>query len=132
MPDVVAQVEVVVVDPHRMPLERNVRDPLPVARDPVQARRDVAADSLDVDAAVGGGERTRVEDRDPAEVHVRVLVLEDQVDERFDLVELGNDIVTGDMGGPAGGFGTTGEHADGGGLAGAVVAEQAEDFAALR
>ena len=61
-----------------MSLERDVRHPLPVAWDPVEAGLDVAADALDVDAAGRCGQRTRVEDRDAPEVHVGIGILEDE------------------------------------------------------
>src|SRR5581483_4768819 len=74
--DVEAQVEMVVVDPDRVSLERHPRDPLAVARDPVEAGREVAPDAIDVHAARRRRERPRVEHGDAAEMHVRVRVLE--------------------------------------------------------
>ncbi len=48
VPHVVVEVEVLVVDPHRMPLERDGRQSLPVSRDLVEARGDEGADRGDV------------------------------------------------------------------------------------
>ena len=50
---VVLDVEALVVDPHRVVLDRDARDPLPVARDQVQPRHHVAAHAVDVDSALG-------------------------------------------------------------------------------
>ena len=76
VPHVVVEVEARVVDPQRLPLERGPQQPLPVARDEVQARVDGVADRVDVDAAVGPPERAGVEERDAADVHVGLVVLE--------------------------------------------------------
>jgi hypothetical protein len=66
VPDVVGEVEVDVVHPHRVVVERDPRQALPVARDLVQLGGDVGANAVDVDAAVGAGERPRRVDGDAA------------------------------------------------------------------
>jgi hypothetical protein len=75
---VVADVEVAIVDPHRPALERRPRELLAIARDPVQHRLDRAAVAREVDAAVRVAQRARLEDRDRADVHRRVLALRPQ------------------------------------------------------
>ncbi len=67
---VVVDAEAVVVDPYRGALEGNVGQPLPVTGDVVEARGDVAADTVDVDGAVGSRRRARFEARYSGHVHV--------------------------------------------------------------
>ena len=68
--EVVVEVEVGVVDPHRASeLERDRRDPLPVARDAVQLRRQQLAQ-------LSRGRLRPFEDREPRDVHVGDPVLE--------------------------------------------------------
>ena len=78
VPDVVIDVEVLVVDPGRMPVDRQLRQDLAVARDTMEARLHVGADALDVDAAVGRAERTGLVHRGSCDVHVVGRALGDQ------------------------------------------------------
>src|SRR5579872_2440691 len=64
------------------------------------------------------------------EAFVEVLVLEDDADALFQALPLFDDITAGNDGPATGRRNLAGEHANGGGLAGAVGAEQTEDFAA--
>ena len=68
--DVVIDVEVLVIDPSWMALQRNPRQTLPVSRNQVQLGFDQSADTFGVDAALrithGGG----FEDGNPGDVHV--------------------------------------------------------------
>src|SRR4030095_3045639 len=73
---VVVDVEAIVVDPHRMVLDRDPLDALAVARDAVQPRRDVLADLVDVDTALRRRERTLLEDEAARHVHVGVRAFE--------------------------------------------------------
>ncbi len=59
VPHVVVDVEVLVVDPDEAIPERDGREALAIARDQVQARGDVGADGVDVDAAVRTARRAR-------------------------------------------------------------------------
>jgi hypothetical protein len=65
---VVVDVEAVVVDPHRMALDRDPREPLAIARDPVQSRRDVCTHAIGVDAARRIAQRADLEDQRGADV----------------------------------------------------------------
>ena len=76
VPHVVFELEVLVVDPHRVVLERDPREALAIARDLVQRRADHRADLVGVDAAVGSLQRSRLEDHRRGDVHVGVRLLE--------------------------------------------------------
>jgi len=78
MPHVVEDVEAGIVDPDRLPLDRGPCEPLPIARDEMQPRRHELPDHVDVDAAIGLPQRTRIEDRHATDVHVGIVVLERQ------------------------------------------------------
>ena len=65
---VVLELEVRVVHPDRMVLDGDQGEALPVARQPMEARRHVGAHALDVDAAVGPGQPPRLEHRDRRDV----------------------------------------------------------------
>ncbi len=66
----VLKVEIGIVDPHRMPFDRDVPDHLPIARDQVETRGNMGTHEVDLDAAVGIAEIADLEDRDPGDVHV--------------------------------------------------------------
>ena len=76
--DVIVEVEILVVDPHRLVQARREVEALPIARDQVQARGDVIPDAREVDSAVGVADRARIEDRGERHVHVRARRLEVQ------------------------------------------------------
>ncbi len=76
--DVVVETEPTIVDPHRMVLERDPFQALPVARNQMQDARDRALESLDVDATVWGAERAGLEDLGRRDVHVHGGRLEDE------------------------------------------------------
>ena len=78
VPDVVVEVEVIVVHPDRIVLDRDPGEPLTVTGDLMQARRDTGPDALDVDPSVGGRERARLEDRRAPEMHVGLRALEEE------------------------------------------------------
>ncbi len=71
---VVVQVEAVVIHPHGVSFDGDVRQPFPVPRDAVQAGGDVRGDAIDVDSACRVGERFAFENRHRGDVHRRVLV----------------------------------------------------------
>jgi hypothetical protein len=68
--DVVVDVEVLVVDPRGMPVDRQALEDLAVAWDAMEPRVDVGTDALDVDAALGRAERSGLVERRPCDVHV--------------------------------------------------------------
>jgi hypothetical protein len=70
VPDVVVDVEVLVIDPRRMAIDGHVEEDLAIAWDQMKPRRDVFADAGDVDATVGGAKRARVVGRGAPDVHV--------------------------------------------------------------
>jgi hypothetical protein len=76
VPNVIEDVERRIVHPDRMPLEGDVGEPLPVARDVMEDRLDVGANAFGVESAVGRRERRAVEDEHRAHVHVAVLVFD--------------------------------------------------------
>jgi hypothetical protein len=78
MAHVVVDVEVVIVDPYRVVLDRHVRQPLSVAGDEMQARHHVGADAIDVDAAIGEAERPGLVHRRTGHVHGGVRSLEEE------------------------------------------------------
>lgn len=80
MADVVEEIEVVVVDPGGMALQRDVRQPLAVTRNQVQPRRDVCADALHVEPPGRSLQGCRVEQEGRGHVHVAIGVL--QVEKR--------------------------------------------------
>ncbi len=78
--DVVAEVEVVVVDPHGLVEDGDPAETMAVARHEMQAPRDLVANPLDVDAARRQRQWSRLEEDQAAEVHVcgRVLEMEER------------------------------------------------------
>ncbi len=62
---------------------------------------------------------------------IDILAVEHHTDPGFELLAFGDDIATGHFGGPGGGQQLTGQHADGGGLAGAVGTQETEDLTRL-
>ena len=70
--------EAVVIDPHRVSIQRRPREPLPVARDHRQAAGDQLLERLGVDAAVGMAQRARIERHRRRDVHVGVVVLQSE------------------------------------------------------
>ena len=72
----IGDVEAVVVDPDRVALAGNFREPLPEARHPAEAGRNGAADAPDVETTPFVAERPFVEDQYAAHVHVVVGILE--------------------------------------------------------
>ena len=91
VPHVVAQVEVVVVDPDGLVEDGDPAEALPVAWNQVQPAGDLRANALDVDAAGRGPKRAGLEDDEAPEVHVggRILEVEERSILRRDpLVEL--------------------------------------------
>jgi len=76
MPDVVAEVEPIVIDPDRVALERNPSESLTVARNEVELGCHVSADPIDVDAAAAVEKGASLEDGHPSHVHVGVARLE--------------------------------------------------------
>ena len=71
VPDVILEIEVLVVYPHGMALDGNERQPLAVPRDQMELRCDVPADAIDVDPPVVAQHRTGIEQRDSRDMHVR-------------------------------------------------------------
>src|SRR5690348_2683702 len=64
----------------------------------------------------------------PTQPLVEVLVLENEIDQWFDMLEIGEDVVAGDPCAPGGRACPPGEHADGRRLARAIMAKQAKDL----
>jgi hypothetical protein len=75
---VVVEVEVVVVLPDRMPLDRDPLELLPEARRQVQPGLDASADGLEVDTAVGTQQRPGIEDEGGGGVREPARALERQ------------------------------------------------------
>ena len=78
MAEVVLEVEVRVVDPHRPPGERRERQLPAVARELPELRLAVAGEPRRVYAARPGAQRAHLEDRERRHVHVGGPVLEEQ------------------------------------------------------
>ena len=76
--DVVMNVEVGIVDPHGMVLERDERQALAVARDQVEPRVHVAADAIDVDATFRCAQRADFVCRRSRHVHRRSRTFHDE------------------------------------------------------
>ena len=76
MAHVVGEAEAIVVHPDRQPFIRQIGESLAKARHQVQPRCDAGTDALDVDAALGGAQRSGVEEHHAADVHVTARVLE--------------------------------------------------------
>jgi hypothetical protein len=72
---VIVEVKVLIVDPHRRSLERNVREALPIPWDQFETRRDQRSDRVDINAMLTDG-GTGSEDRCRADMHVRGSGLE--------------------------------------------------------
>src|SRR3989475_2832703 len=92
VPDVVVDVEVRVVPPHRVALDRGPGEDLAVAGDEMQARGYVVADTVDVDAAVGPPERARLVGGGARHMHVVGRALGDEervVEEAQPVVSVG-------------------------------------------
>ena len=70
VPDVVVQVEMLVVDPYRVFFDRHPGEVLAVPGDVLQFRLDESPDLVDVDAAVGPGQRGGVENGGTRYVHM--------------------------------------------------------------
>jgi hypothetical protein len=75
MADVVIKVEMLVIDPYRVTLERYGRQPLPIAGNHMEPRVDYPTDPVDVHPAATCGS-PRTEERHSTDVHVRVSRLE--------------------------------------------------------
>jgi hypothetical protein len=93
---VIVEREVLIVDPDRMTIIRDVVEALPVAGDVLQLGLDVAPDPLDVDPPVLSFQRRRVEERHPGHMHVAGRGLQGEeggveVGERF-VVEVGHGV----------------------------------------
>lgn len=69
------QIEVGVVDPHRLAEAGHPREFLAKPRDLMQLRLDVRLDPAEVDPAVGEPQRRGVEERHHADMHVGAAVL---------------------------------------------------------
>ena len=78
MPDVVVDVEAVVVDPDRVVLERDVAQLLAVARDLVQQAGGQLLEGLSVDAAIGLAQGPGLQNLCGGDMHVGVRLLEYQ------------------------------------------------------
>jgi hypothetical protein len=68
--DVVVDGEVLVIDPHRRPLDRHMGEPLAVAGHEMQLRCDELTDALDVDAAAVTRQIAGLEHGEAGDVHV--------------------------------------------------------------
>ena len=88
---VVGEIEAPVVDPHRLAERRGRLEALAVAREAVETRLHQAPDVLDVDSTLRRRERSALEDRGGADMHVAVAVLdlEEAVVERREPFEVG-------------------------------------------
>jgi hypothetical protein len=75
---VVVEVEVPIVDPHRVLLAGNPGEPLPIAGNPVEDALDPAPDGGEVDAAALPRQRAGAEDLGGAAVHGTVRLLPGQ------------------------------------------------------
>ena len=87
---VIGEVEAAVVHPHRLPEGRRGLEALAVAREAMEPRLHQGPHALDVDAAVRRHQRTALEHRHGADVHVAVAVfdLEEAVVERREPLEM--------------------------------------------
>jgi len=70
VPDVVVEVEAVVIDPDRLAEDGCPLQTLPVTGNAVQPGMYEGADPLDVGASLGRGDGAALEDGDRADVHV--------------------------------------------------------------
>ena len=78
MAHVVVEIEALIVDPHRLVLDRDVRKAVAIARDLVQVRADVCLDAVDIHRTVRLHQRAAVEHRHAPDVHRRVGRFEEQ------------------------------------------------------
>jgi hypothetical protein len=75
MAHMIVNVEMLVVDPNRSAFDRNVPQPLSIARNQMEPRADVRTNPVDVDPTVRLAQRTGVERRHSGHVHRTVRPL---------------------------------------------------------
>ena len=76
--NVIREVEVGVVHPHRMVLDRYTREPLAIARQEMESRAHELPNALDIHATIRGAERARLKNDRSRNVLVQVRALEIQ------------------------------------------------------